>query len=1419
MNNAKSPPLIPVELSRMRGLYTEARPEQLPEGASPLSINCEYIVGSVIPRPGLQGALTAQTAAPPPPPPTSPAFVQSAHNSFCQCCNPALTSFSTAFVSNNAAGNVIVVVFSFVIANRAPDFDKIDLFTISDTNGNVYTRVQTELNTSNNGVIVWFATNIKAGANTVTVAVSAAVPPPYSQKALADGNMVILEYSPGALPFVFDQSNGNDYETVSNGNVVTTGQITPAKPVALLVSFAFSSFSEIGDTITFTPSAGWTVREGFESPEQFTLYVADKVVTATAVQANAWVYNSLLSESDVVDTGIASYLASNQGAGGAGGGPLVLPVDFNYIKTFAEQAGEISTLLLDSTGTMWKEDVVNNQGVIVPIYTAIEPNTFGQSATVDDREFIALSDLKNGTDIPYTYNGTNFDRLSQVGPGSAPIINFLQSQFPIVAAPNGITQPPPNAGVVGTNAAPGFFQAVDWANAAPTGRSPGNILTIFYAQDAADPLAIVGNVVQLSGMNQINGQNPNGTYTIIANGFDFPSGDAGAARYWFAVSVETVNNQFIGGPNTESGNYQITKATVTTTVPVPNIVIGSQITIVGAGIPRWDSTWTVIGTPTSGQFAINQTSLTNDVASYQYTLLGGSPPVVGQQITIIGCTNGPLVNGGSIFNVQNAVVTAVSPSSFSIALRAANVLPASENGSATTSGTQFNFDPGPGLLGSVTDAGYQPAIFGNSGGGSVLGVGTISQGLRKICYSFLTRNGYLTKPSPIATVEVPAGASSLIVSGLLSGPLNVIARVVHITPANGGNFYNIPEPVSVNVGGIVTLNQSTWLRDNTSSTISLSFSDGVLLAADEIDIQGNNLFETAEVGSSLGVIPYASRLALIREQNKLTNLLNWSFDGGIAPSNYPAGWTQDPVFGGGGSVQTSPIFGFGYQIANSSGMTQPTYGMIYQGAFQDEFQVPIVEASTTYSVRITAALTAGIGGAGSLSVDLFDPSSARILGQFTVPFSSLAAGMQIFSGTMLTTPLAPVPSGLLLRVYATNMPTGVTVMIDRVEAFPTEQPNLATQVSLSYVNNFEAVDQVTGVVDTAIQNQQPVRSAFTLYDTLYLVKSNSLVAVQDNGTTEPAGWTVRMISSSVGTPSIYGATSHIDEPEGGEQWALIANQNGLYYFDGGQPLKISGEIEKLWKKINWAYGHTIWLKNDVINRRIYVGVPLKTPNQWLPTGIIPDNSNPTQPNVILMLNYKQLQSGEALADRPGVHASAFTGKLLATEITRAWSIWTIAAPAVAFITRNDQTAPLFIANEVFNGKVYQLIDDFLQDDGVAFAQIYDTYGFISPEQDEALRMGQVRKMFDFMRLLITGSGDLTVTVYPNTLDTPYAHALVPDLILPGSTNGDLEYPLNEAGERLFLQFKCFAVGAGFYLSRITIGMSHDPWTPVRGRNV
>jgi hypothetical protein len=427
--------------------------------------------------------------------------------------------------------------------------------------------------------------------------------------------------------------------------------------------------------------------------------------------------------------------------------------------------------------------------------------------------------------------------------------------------------------------------------------------------------------------------------------------------------------------------------------------------------------------------------------------------------------------------------------------------------------------------------------------------------------------------------------------------------------------------------------------------------------------------------------------------------------------------------------------------------------------------------------------------------------------------------MQIFTGTLLTNVLAPVPNDLILRLYATAVLNGAAITIDRLEPFPTEKPVLTTQITGSYVNNFEAFDESGegGIVDTAGENQQPVRSAFVMFDTLYIVKSGSLLSTQDNSLTEPSGWSIRNVSASVGTPSLYGVTTGIDEPNTGEAWAIIAGQPGGYVFNGGEPVKMTEEIQRLWDLINWKYGHTLWVKNDVKNRRVLFGVPLKTPNQWLPTGIIPDDQNPTTPNVILMCNYRQLNTGSQLEDKVGVHVS-YSGRLIASEQTRKWSIWTIKAPAAAFLRRPDNTDELFLGNSDGNGKIFELVDDLGQDDCSAIQQIYITYGFVSDDQGQAMKIGSLRQVYTYAITLVDGTGNLNLKVYPNTLTSQFAHDLLPRIPLPLMTDGDIEVPLNETANRLFVEYKTDEIGSGFNLSRLVVMCQQDPWSPVRGRN-
>jgi hypothetical protein len=1107
--------------------------------------------------------------------------------------------------------------------------------------------------------------------------------------------------------------------------------------------------------------------------------------------------------------------------------------NFNYLKSFNETGGEILNLALGGDGTLYQEDAIALPGGLAPVFTQILPGSFAQSCTQDDREFIAVSNLQNGTDIPRTYSPPNLDRLTQVGPGaplsvvssgtsaaSTSIVSVTQNPaFNIPTAPSGTS----GAWIVWSDSPQdnGSFGAP---------KTPGNVFTIVLPSATPVPSYLkVGSNIVMSGVQTMNGYDPNSGhgsnpafYTITSIGTP-----VSGQQYYDAITFTLPQSGFYNARFQAGSKIQATDATMTTSSQVQNLEVGNsfQIAGTGGGPPSgYDGTWNVETTPNASQLNITNTQLNGSAATYSYTLITGTNPVANQTITVTQTTNG---NG--IFNVNNAVITSAGPGTFTLQLSNPNnttINPQGEHGNGIIFGTIFTFDP--------------QAIIGTKSGGTASTSGKIAEGTRKLCYSFLTRNGYVTQPSPITTITVGSTAGTLSVSNLLVGPPNVIARIIHSTAADGGNFYNIPQDVKVDDNGTIVTSHSTWVNNNTDTSATLDFTDGVLLAADQIDIDGNNLFENIELGSCTALVPYAQRMFAIGEQNKVMNFLNWSFDGGVmvvggnasaggatgTQNTYPAGWTVDPTSGGGASVQNSPIFGFAYQISNTTGSPQAAYGMITQGAYQDEFLVPIIEASTTYSVRLAAACTTG-AASGNLVVDLFSAQTSTVYGSFSLPLASMATSQQIYTGTMLVTTLAPVPNDLVLRLWAQNIPNNTTIVIDRVEPFPTETPNNSLQVIGSYQSAFEQFDRLTGVVRCDQQNQQPVTSGFVLFGTMYLVKLGSIVAVTDNNTTEPSEWNIpRIVSQSVGTFGPYGVTTGIDNPNTGEEWSLIAGLQGLFIFQGSQPIKLSEEIRKLWNFINWAYGYTMWIQNDIINRRIMVGVPMRTSmtvsgvtssNVYIPAGVLAPTTNPTTPNVVIELNYNQLNTAGALAESVEIHRS-YSGKLIASDIVRKWSIWTIQAPCAAPLRRADSTEPMFVGNSSNTGKVYELVDDLQEDDGQPINQIYYTAGFVPTETGEGMQMGVMRYTFEYATSVITGSGPVMIFVYPNALFGPYSHQLLPNFTLGPISNGDLELPLNETGSRMYMSFQSNAVSTKFELSRLIVVMSPDPWSPVRGRN-
>jgi hypothetical protein len=260
----------------------------------------------------------------------------------------------------------------------------------------------------------------------------------------------------------------------------------------------------------------------------------------------------------------------------------------------------------------------------------------------------------------------------------------------------------------------------------------------------------------------------------------------------------------------------------------------------------------------------------------------------------------------------------------------------------------------------------------------------------------------------------------------------------------------------------------------------------------------------------------------------------------------------------------------------------------------------------------------------------------------------------------------------------------------------------------------------------------------------------------------------------------------------------------MYIFDGGEPIKISQEIQPLWDSINWAAGRTLWVRVDTLNKRILCGVPTGTA---------------TSPNLVLMLDYRSLSNAGEIQSLGSVLFSTLSGKLYAVGRSRKWCPWNITANSCTFAERPDGTAQIFLGNGPIggagNGKIYQLSDTQYSDDGAAINSYYTTYFFLSHDLEQTYQVRSHRKLFAYLTLYAEGAGNLNLSAFVD--NEAYPTALTP-LPLSSPSSKDLEMPINLLGERAAFQVGTNTPGAWFELERFIPSLLPDPWAPVRGGN-
>ena len=97
--------------------------------------------------------------------------------------------------------------------------------------------------------------------------------------------------------------------------------------------------------------------------------------------------------------------------------PLAGTPNVNALKTYITTNLVQRLLVLDSSGTIYKETSPGTLGVLI---AGLQPNLHFASTTHFGREYMAFSDGLVGADLPRQFDDTFFDRVSQRDPAKAP---------------------------------------------------------------------------------------------------------------------------------------------------------------------------------------------------------------------------------------------------------------------------------------------------------------------------------------------------------------------------------------------------------------------------------------------------------------------------------------------------------------------------------------------------------------------------------------------------------------------------------------------------------------------------------------------------------------------------------------------------------------------------------------------------------------------------------------------------------------------------------------------------------------------------------------------------------------------------------------------------------------------------------------
>lgn len=720
-----------------------------------------------------------------------------------------------------------------------------------------------------------------------------------------------------------------------------------------------------------------------------------------------------------------------------------------------------------------------------------------------------------------------------------------------------------------------------------------------------------------------------------------------------------------------------------------------------------------------------------------------------------------------------------------------------------------------------------------SGGGVVQQVGSIVAGPRNAVVLF-NINGCITAPSEPVNLNL-AGGGRVNVTAIPLGPPGTTQRIIAFTQAYGSLYFYLTPAIVPSIDGLpAVVSQGTVINDNISTSGVFDFSDVQLATGTNISAPGNNLFNQIVLAPCLGVIEYQERLFWWGEINNIKNFnaglgFESGYSGALA-SAIPKGWaTTGTTAGTGGLVAGLTGQGYAYKMVSAGGAKDC---LITQGAFQDYYGAPIVEPSTTYIFRIAAQMTGA--AAGNLICDIYSPGSG-VLATATIAASEIAtAGYTYQVATFNAALPAVIPADTVIRIYLDGVTNTGIVIIDEGALIDSAQPVLNNQLRASYFANPFGYDEITGVL--GLNTNDSMTAAFRQRDYLYLLTDNRRFVTQNNGVTEPNGWTVSEQEEDCGCAG----PCAVDSTEGVAFW--VGRYGRRVFVGGAQSKLVSLEVNSYMKQINWAAGLSCWVTCDPVERIVHFGLPLGE-GAGTPTADIP-------------LSYRAV---DAVYNVPDPIRQSFQGRMLALELCRKSTIWFRNLNCAAMVTRplpaesGYGNAPILVlgggngqapGSGVGYGNLYYLnFAKYTDDDygiiGGGTGNYYFTYGWWSHEKEESIPLlGLYRKLYAYLALHVTGVGQITITPYVDDLNHPWIPVSavwdaalgywvpgatqnpLPSYVLSQNIDHDLEWALNVTGNRVFFKIQVTPLAgqtdAAFVLSHMIVSGRMENVFPVRG---